>query len=161
MIERCGGTNLPFCEAGWFRGGVGIEGRAGKVASTGPESRAAEFVRVGFAGDRVGPWAFRCASTGEPRHGMIETSPKKVYGADLAYKSRSEFPQDLVDPRQNAPELMHCFRIVGCMNLIFLKWNQLGNLARRRPDLYSHTEIGECGHKLFVEVSDTLGLERE
>src|SRR5579864_5068660 len=112
MIEGCGGANFAFRKAGWFGRGRRVECGPDDVASTGPESRAAYLVRVGFAGDGVGSGPFGGWSTREARHRQIEASPEKMHRADFAKESGSELLQNLVDPYQDAPELLHGFRVV-------------------------------------------------
>jgi len=42
-------------------------------------------------------------------HVVVEASPEKMHGADLAQKPGAEFLQYLIDPYQDAPEFMRGF----------------------------------------------------
>src|SRR5579859_3570482 len=106
MVERSGRPNAPLRKTGRLRRSVRIESGALDVPAAGPESRAADLVRIRFARDGIGARPLRRGSAGKARDRQIEAAPEKMHGAGLALKSGAEFLEHVVGPDQNAPEFM-------------------------------------------------------
>ncbi len=135
MVVSALRTNPLFRETRRLGRRIGVESGSRNVTSTRPKSGTAHFVRVGFASDGIGSRPLGCSSARKSSHGQVETSPEKMDGADLAYKSPSKLLEYLVDPHQNAPEFMHRFLIIGRVNPVPFKWSRVGNFAGHCPNL--------------------------
>src|SRR5208283_3491229 len=112
MIEGGVGPDWVFRKAGGLGRCVRVKRWALYVASTGPESGAADFVRIGFARDGVDAGTLGSATSGEARHRMIEAAPEEMRRAGLADEACSELLQYLVHPRQDAPEAICSLGVV-------------------------------------------------
>src|SRR5579862_139357 len=135
MIESCRGTNRLRREAVRLRCGVRIECGPFDVSAAGPESHAAHLMRVSLASNRIGSSALRRSAAREASHGQIETSPEEMHGTNFSDEPSAELFEHLIDPHQDAPELVHGIGIIGGMNAVLLKRNWIGNLAGRCPNL--------------------------
>jgi len=56
-------------------------------AAARPESSADHFMRISFAGDRIGADALGSTASGETGDAEVEASPEKMYGTVLANES--------------------------------------------------------------------------
>src|SRR5262245_32304460 len=95
---------------------VGIEDRYGRGVAARPEPGAADFVRVGFADDKIRgvrhALMFGRASPGKSRHCQIEAPPEKMNRAALADEPRPEPLHHAVSLRQREPEEMRMLAVV-------------------------------------------------
>jgi len=88
-----------------------------ETGSTGPETGAAEFVRVRLAhhverDSRHRSGERRGSAAGEPRNGHVEASPEEMYWAALPDKPSAKLFQHMVDPQQCGPEPVRIFGVV-------------------------------------------------
>ena len=122
-------------------------------------------MRVGIAGDAVGQVGHagmlrRCAAR-EARASQIERSPKKMDGADFAAEAGAELCEDARRLKQNTPESLRKFGVIGMVNLILVKTNRALDFDGHGPDLDRHGEAIECCHDLMIEIRDRHRLEWE
>ena len=88
--------NRIVLEALRFWLGIRIEYRFIDWTAAWPETATAYFVRIGFHIDKTGH--IRCAGVHrrstprKARDSQIESSPKKMYRADLSYETGTKFP---------------------------------------------------------------------
>jgi hypothetical protein len=80
--------------------GIRIERRLRKSIAAGPEARAADLVRIGFARDRIrqaghAAGMLRRPASGKARHGEIEAAPEEMH--------RARFVRSFSGKRLSAP----------------------------------------------------------
>src|SRR5580700_1793432 len=161
MIKSRRGLHFLLGKTRRLGRGVGVERRAFNVAAARPESRAAHFLRISLAGDRIGADAFRSAPPREPRHAQIEASPEKMYRTVLANESGPEFPEDVVTQNQDLPEAVRIFGIVRSMLRVAGKANRVWHLAWHGPDFHLYAERPQGRHELRIKIGDRFRLQRE
>src|SRR5690348_2018652 len=113
-------------------------------------------MRVSFPCNRISTGPLGGCSAREASHREIETPPEKMDRADLSQEPRSKNLEYLVDPDQYPPKLMHDFRIICRVRVVFFKRNRIGQLARSRPYFYGDPEFRQGGHEVLVEIGDAL-----
>src|SRR5579883_285796 len=150
MIKSRRGTDRISFESGRLGRGVGIKRRAFDLASSGPESGAAGFVRIGLARDRVGP--LRRRSAGEPSDRQIEAAPEEMHRAALADEARTKILQNRAGRNENAPEAMRILGIVRFMHFVLRERNRVSDLVRAGMNLYLDTERIELSHQLAIKL---------
>jgi hypothetical protein len=104
---------------------------------------------------------FRCRSAREARASQIERPPKKMNGADLATEAGAELYEDARSLKQDTPEALRKFGVIGMMNLILIKTNSALNFDGHGPDADRHGEAIEGGHDLTIEIRDRHRPQRE
>src|SRR5690242_3501287 len=72
IVDGLRWLNSPLGKTGGFRCGIRVEGRAADRAASGPQPRAADLVRVGFASNLIGIRTLGCPSSGKARNCQIE-----------------------------------------------------------------------------------------
>src|SRR4029077_1889180 len=77
----------------------------------------------------------------------------------FAQKATAKFLEHLIDPNQNAPELMGGLRIIGGVRVVPFKRGGIRKLAGRRPDANTHAQLAERGHEALVKLRDTLRFQ--
>ena len=147
-----------------FRVGIAIEERL-DAGRTRPEAAATDLMRVGIAGDAVGQVGHagmlrRCAAR-EARACKIERSPKKMNGADFAAEAGAELCEYARRLKQNTPESLRKFGVVGMVNLVLVKTNRVLDFDGHGPDAHRQVEAIECGEDLMIEIRDRHWPERE
>src|SRR5207253_5636157 len=104
----------------------------------GPETAAADLVRVSFARDGVGyvrsAWMGRRGAAGKAGDRHIEAAPEKMHGARLAEKARAELLEHPIHIDEHAPELLRLAPIISRVGAVLLKRDGVGELDRDRPD---------------------------
>src|SRR5271166_3808890 len=96
MVEGLGGFDLLLTEAGRLWRRISVERRTFYLASTRPESRADDLVRIGFSCDRIGARALWSAPPGETCYTKIEASPEKMDWTIFADKACAKLQEDAV-----------------------------------------------------------------
>src|ERR1700724_2880531 len=95
MIEGRRRFNLLLGEAGGVGRSISVECRAVDFATAWPESRADDFMRIGFAGDDVCPGTLGSTPSGKARHRQGEASPEKMHRTALADEAGAKFLEDV------------------------------------------------------------------
>jgi hypothetical protein len=102
-----------------------------------------------------------CFAAREARASQIESSPKKMDGADFAAEAGTEPCEDARRLQQNTPESLRKFRVIGVVNLILVKTNPVLDLDWHGPDTHRQVEAIECGDDPMIEIRDRHGPEWE
>src|SRR5271168_3861556 len=92
---------------------IPIVRRSFNVAAPRPESRAAHFVRIRFARDRIRSRTLRRPPSRKSRGRQIEAAPEKMHGTGFPDEARAKFDKNLLAARQNPPKTIRVFGIVG------------------------------------------------
>src|SRR5215469_3206622 len=98
-------------------------------------------------------------TTGKSCHRQIETAPEKMDRAAFAAEPRAKFFEHPIGLKQNAPEPVRVFRIVGAMFLVTIERDRIRNFIRRDVDLDGDTDVAERTHHRSVKIGNTLRLE--
>src|SRR6266498_919350 len=75
---------------------------------------------------------------------QIETTPEEMHRTALADESCAKFLEDKVGGQYYAPKAIGVLRIVGCMSLILMQWNRIGNFLRLGINI--HLDTGAAQH---------------
>ena len=164
--ERRVRPHLRRAEARWLRIGIGIERRIIDRAAARPEAGAADFVRIGFAGHRIGQIRHaagmaRRAPAGEARHREIETAPEEMHRARLAEEAGAELLEDAVAVHEDLQEAPDRVGIVGGMRGVLRKPDRVRQLVRHLVDGNGNAEFGKRGDRRGMEARDRLSGERK
>ena len=76
---------------------------------------------VGFLRDAIGAGLCGRAAAGEARQREIEASPEEMDGAALADEEGAEIVEDIATGRENAPEFVDGFAVVGGVSSILVE----------------------------------------
>src|SRR5262245_61533510 len=98
--------------------------------SSGPEPRAAHLVRVGIASDAIRQTRNPARMHGrdlprEARHREIGRSPEYVDRADLAEEARAKDFEQAIRLREDPPEAIREFGVVGIVLLVPIERNRI------------------------------------
>src|SRR6266516_2924031 len=154
------GTKSDCREAWRFRNRIRVERRRFERFVPWPKPSTDHFMRVGFTGDPISPFALGCASSRKARDRQVETPPEKMDRTALAEKRGAELLEDLVDLHQDAPEAVGIDGVLGGMHLIFITSNGMLHLTGHRIDRDLDPQGVQAGHEFPVKRSDGTGDQR-
>ena len=146
--------------------GVGIERGIIDRAAARPEAGAADFVRIGLAGDRVGQMRHaagmaRRAAAGKARHREIEAAPEEMHRARLAEKAGAELLEHAVGIDQDLQEAPHRIGIVGGMRLCPAKTASAPAIRSASRRWRRECRVRRAPPSRGVEARDRLSGQRE
>src|SRR5271165_7362509 len=129
MIKRRLRLHFVLRKSGRLGRSIGVEcGSINAIASR-PEARTAYFMRVGLSRDRIGAGTRRCNTAAEACHSEVKASPKELNRAGLAGETCAKLLEHGIAPHQDSPEAVHGVGVVGCVDIVRLKWNGIGKLV--------------------------------
>src|SRR6266496_5340303 len=136
LVESRIRLNFRLCEPSWFRIGIGIEEWCRRSRVAWPKTQAANFLRIGFARDRVRQMRHssrmgRRWPSGETRHRQIKTAPEKMHRTALATETRAKFLKDAIALHEHTPKPVRIFGVIRAMFFILVKRDRILNLVRR------------------------------
>src|SRR2546421_6742956 len=159
MVERRLRTHWLRGKALRFWRRIGVESSVFHLSAARPESSADNFMGIGLTRNTVCALAFRSTPSGETRQSKIKTSPEEMHWTGLPDKARPEFLQNLIRRKQDAPEAVRIFRIVGSVDTIFIKRNRVGNLHRHLPDFHLDSRGAQRVNEFAIKTGYGLGTQ--